>query len=314
MKTKDSQSNASGDTQLVFDRAAVQAHRNRAAAGFADFNFLKAEISARLADRLEGINRQFGTALDLGSHDGSLAQALRHTGKVDWVAGTDLSPAFAVDFEGPSVATDEEFLPFAPASLDLVGSAMSLHWVNDLPGALIQIRQALKPDGLFLGAMLGGETLTELRITLMEAESAVEGGISPRISPMADLRDAGALMQRAGFALPVVDSDRITVTYGDALKLMRDLKGMGESAADRARLTRFTRRQTVLEAARIYHERFADGDGRLPATFDILYMTGWAPAATQQRPMKPGSAQARLADALGTVEKSAEEKVPHKKH
>jgi len=293
---------------LIFDRRAVRAHRDRAAAGYADFAFLKQEVAARLAERLEGINRTFARGVDLGAHDGRLAASLRATGKVAWCAAVDLSPAMARLAPSPACVADEEFLPIRDGSVDLVGSALSLHWVNDLPGALLQVKRALKPDGLFLAAMLGGDTLVELRGCLAEAESAVEGGLSPRISPMADLRDAGALMQRAGFALPVVDSDRITVTYDNALKLMRDLRGMGESGADRSRLKRFTRRGTFLEAARLYQERYGGADGRVPATFQILYLTGWAPAPTQQRPLRPGEARTRLADALDAEEKSTGEK------
>ncbi|MCR9257983.1 MAG: methyltransferase domain-containing protein [Alphaproteobacteria bacterium] len=293
---------------LIFDRDAVRAHRDRAAPRYDDYAFLKREVAQRLAERLEGINRTFNRVLDLGAHDGSLGEALLATGKVGWVAAADPSGGMARRNTGPALVADEEVLPVKPGSLDMVASALSLHWVNDLPGALLQIKQALRPDGLFLAAMLGGETLSELRACLAEAESAVEGGISPRISPMADLRDAGALMQRAGFALPVVDSDVITVTYGDALSLMRDLKGMGESGADRARLNRFTRRRTLLEAARLYQERYAGPDGRIPATFQVLHLTGWSPAATQQQPLRPGQAKTRLADALGAVEKSAGEK------
>ena len=203
----------------------------------------------------------------------------------------------------PALAADEEFLPFAPASFDLVISAVSLHWVNDLPGALLQIRQALKPDGLFLGAMLGGETLVELRGALLEAESEVEGGAGPRVSPFADVADAGGLLQRAGFALPVADRDRITVTYPNALALMKELGEMGESNAVAERRKAMSRRLTLFRAAEIYHERYADPEGRLPATFDVVYLTGWSPHPSQQQPMAPGSAQNRLAEALGSVER-----------
>ena len=208
----------------------------------------------------------------------------------------------------PSLAADEEALPFGRETLDLVLSNLSLHWVNDLPGALIQIRNALKPDGLFLAAMLGGDTLTELRQALMEAEIAETGGASPRVSPFADLSDAASLLQRAGFALPVADSDTITVTYPDAFALMRDLRRMGEAGAVRERPKHASPRRLMFAAAERYAELFADADGRIPATFQILYLTGWAPAASQQKPLRPGSAETRLADALDTKEESTGEK------
>jgi len=179
--------------------------------------------------------------------------------------------------QGLGVVADEEWLPFASARLDLVLSSLSLHWVNDLPGTLIQIRRALKPDGLFLAAMLGGETLRELRHALLEADLAKEGGASPRVSPFVDVRDAGDLLQRAGFVLPVADSDTLTVTYDDPLRLMRDLRGMGETNATHERRDRFSRRATFSRAADIYRQTFAAADGRVPATFQVIYLTGWTP-------------------------------------
>ena len=296
------------DSMLVFDRAAVRARRDRAAAGYAGFSFLKQEVAARLADRLDGINRRFPLALDLGSHDGALAAALAGRNGIERVIAADLSPAMADAARAaghPALALDEEALPFAAGSLDLVASCLSLHWVNDLPGTFLQIRQVLKPDGLFLAAMLGGTTLVELREVMAQAEIDVEGGLSPRLSPFADVRDAGGLLQRAGFALPVVDSDWLTVTYDNALALMRDLRGMGETNAHLERRKGFTKRATLLRAAELYQERFAGPDGRIPATFQVLYLAGWVPdAATQQKPLKPGSAAARLAEALGGVEVS----------
>ena len=220
----------------------------------------------------------------------------------------DLSFEMARRAGGPALVADEEALPFADASLDLVLSVLSLHWVNDLPGALVQIRRALKPDGLFLAAMLGGETLGELRQSLIAAEVAVAGGAGPRVSPFVEIRDAGGLLQRAGFALPVVDADTLTFSYRDAFALMHELRGLGESNAVAARAKRPTRRQTLLEAARLYWKRFGDADGRVPATFQVLYLTGWAPDASQPRPLRPGDAAARLADALGTEERTSGEK------
>jgi SAM-dependent methyltransferase len=185
---------------------------------------------------------------------------------------------------------------------------MDLHWVNDLPGALIQIGRILKPDGLFLGAMLGGGTLWQLRQALGAAESEIEGGLSPRVSPFADLRDAAGLLQRAGFALPVADSETIDVEYADALSLMRELGAMGEGNLVAERRRGLARRATMARAAEIYAERFAQPSGRIAATFEILFLHGWAPHESQPKPLKPGSAARRLADALGGVEQSAGEK------
>jgi SAM-dependent methyltransferase len=206
------------------------------------------------------------------------------------------------------VAADEEMLPFAEGTLDLVVSALALQSVNDLPGVLVQICHALKPDGLFLAALLGGETLTELRQSFAAAEAEIDGGVSPRVAPFADLRDLGALLQRAGFALPVVDADRLTVRYATAFDLMRDLRGMGATNALLERRRTPLRRETLLRMARLYAERFSDPDGRLRASFDIVWLSGWAPHESQQQPLRPGSAKARLADALKTIELPAGDK------
>lgn len=213
------------------------------------------------------------------------------------------------------VVADEEWLPYAPASFDLIVSSLSLHWVNDLPGALVQIRRALKPDGLFIGALFGRATLGELREVLVEAELAECGGAGPRVSPFVDVRDAGGLLQRAGFALPVVDTDTITVSYTSALDLMRDVRGMGESNAVAERRRNFTRRSTLLRAAAIYADRYADEEHRIPATFQIVTLTGWAPHEAQPRPLRPGSAARRLSEALETAELSGGEKAsPRRSH
>ncbi len=311
------------DAMNVFDRRLVRQRRDRAAGRAERADFLWREVAERLADRLDDVRRSFPVALDLGCHDGTLGRLLGARGGIETLVQCDLSPAMARAAAAgsagrpalapdavrrPALAADEEALPFAPASFDLVLSVLSLHWTNDLPGALIQIRQALKPDGLFLGALLGGETLTELRGALMQAELELAGGASPRVSPFAELRDAGGLLQRAGFALPVADRDRITVTYPDALALMAELRAMGESNAVWARPRRPTRRAVLLRAAEIYRDVHADSEGRLPASFEVLYLTAWAPHASQQQPLRPGSAQARLAEALGAEETSAGEK------
>ena len=289
----------------VFDRRVVRLHRERAAAGLGAHDFLFREVAGRLAERLEDVRRKFPVALDLGGHGGVLASALGGRGGIETLVETDLAPAMLGRSRGLRVAADEELLPFADASFDLVASVLSLHWVNDLPGALVQIRRALRPDGLFLAALPGGETLHELRHALAEAEAEVEGGASPRLSPLIDVAGAGALLQRAGFALPVVDVDTIRVTYPDALALMRELRGMGESNALAARRGSFIRRATLAAAAAAYEARFAEADGRIPATFQVLYLTAWAPHEAQQRPLRPGSARSRLADALDAPERPA---------
>jgi len=294
------------DAITVFDRRALRLRRERAA-GAGGGEFLFVEAAERLAERLEDINRVFPRALDLGCRDGLMARAIAARGGIVDLVQADPAPGFAARVGGLRLAADPEILPFAAASFDVVLSALALHWVNDLPGALVQLRQALKPDGLLLASMLGGETLTELRQALIDAEIAEEGGLSPRVSPFADSRDLGGLLQRAGFALPVVDSDRIIATYPDALALMRELRAMGESNAVVERRRGVTRRATLLRAAALYAERFGQADGRIPATFEIITLTGWAPHASQPKPLRPGSATSRLATALDGEEKSAGE-------
>jgi SAM-dependent methyltransferase len=287
----------------VFDRRAVRAHRDRAALSPVDATFLWRAVADRLADRLLDVRRRFPFALDLGCHRGDLLPLLAGRGGIETLIRCDLSPRMAARAGALSLAADEEWLPFRRHSFDLVLSVLALHWVNDLPGALIQLREALKPDGLLLAAMLGGETLKELRSALFEAEMAMRGGISPRCSPLADVRDAGNLLQRAGFALPTVDTEILTVSYPDPLKLMTDLRAMGESNAVMQRRKAFTGRAVMGAAAERYRARFADRTGRVPATFQVIYLTAWAPdAANQPQPLKPGSARTRLAAALATDE------------
>ncbi len=293
---------------LVFDRAVLRRRRERAARDWQDRAFLKREIASRLVERLDDVRRTFACALDLGSHGDEFAAALAGRSTVGWLLRADLGHGFARLARGPAIVADEEFLPFAPGSFDLVVSAMDLHWVNDLPGTLLQMRRILRPDGLLLAAMLGGATLWQLRQALTAAESEVEGGLSPRVSPFADLRDAAGLLQRAGFALPVADSETIEVEYDNALALMRDLGAMGESNLVVERRRGLARRATLLRAAEIYGERFALPSGRVAASFEVLFLHGWAPHESQPKPLRPGSAAQRLADALGTAEHSAGEK------
>lgn len=299
----------------VFNRALVRQRRDRAAPGLGAHAFLFEEAAARLIDRLDDTTRRFPTALDLGCHAGGLAEALRQgtvsRGGIERLVQCDLSPgmARAATATGwPTIAGDEEALPFATASFDVILSNLSLHWVNDLPGALIQARQALRPDGLFLATLFGADTLNELRTAMGDAEIALDGGLSPRVSPFVDVRDAGALMQRAGFALPVVDAETITVSYADPLKLLNDLRGMGETNAVEERRKTPLKRATLLAALARYAELYTENDGRHPATFQIVTLTGWAPDASQPQALKPGTATGRLAEALGTEEVSLGEK------
>jgi SAM-dependent methyltransferase len=296
------------DPLRLFDRAAVRRHRNRAALRPEAAEFLACEAAERLADRLDDVTRRFPLALDLGCRHGVLARLLRGRGGIETLVHADAAFGFARRAPSPAIVAEAEALPFGPACFDLVLSNLDLHWANDLPGALLQLRQALKPDGLLLASLLGGDTLSELRRALMEAELDEESGVSPRVSPFADLRDLGQLLQRAGFALPVVDSDTIEVTYADALALMRDLRAMGESNAVAERRHGFTRRATLLAAAARYRSLFGRLDGRIPAHFEIITLTAWAPHESQPRPLAPGSARTGLAAALGTVEHPAGDK------
>jgi SAM-dependent methyltransferase len=299
---------AMADRIALFDPKLVLAHRRRALGrSLEGVDFLLKAAIDDLVDRLAAVKRQFATAVDLGTPLALLAARLASSGRVGSIARLD-PLADASSSDGHVIAGDMEALPFRDGSLDLVVSALALHWINDLPGLLAQIRRALRPDGLFLANLLGGETLNELRESLTAAEAEIAGGASPRVAPFAELRDLGALLQRAGFALPVIDQDRLTVRYADALELMRDLRAMGAANALSERSRRPLRRDVLFRAAAIYAERFADADGRIRATFDIVSLSGWAPDESQQKPLRPGSARMRLADALGTVEKSTGEK------
>ena len=290
------------EAMTVFDRRAVRLHRDRAATMLDANDFLRREVAERLLDRLDDVKRTFPQALDVGCATGTLGRLLGGRGNIETLVQCDLSPCMAKRAGGLVAVADEEALPFAEGSFDLVLSCLDLHWVNDLPGALIQIRRLLKPDGLFLAALLGGETCSELRQALVEAEVAIEGGLSPRLSPMAEVRDAGNLLQRAGFALPVADADTLTVSYPSPRKLMSDLRAMGETNATAGRRRTLSRRETLVASMARYRELFADSDGRVPATFEVIFLTGWAPHPSQQKPLRPGSASARLADALGSEE------------
>ncbi len=263
---------------MLFDRRARRQHRDRAAR-HGCVKFLHGDVADRLTERLDDVKREFRVALDLGVHHGALSRALGCRPGIEWAVAADPSSGFLVQLGGMRVAADPDLIPFRNGSFDLVVSMLELHWAGDLPGALVQIRHILKPGGLFLAAMLGGSTLVELRTVLIEAELIEEGGASPRVSPAAELGDVAGLLLRTGYAMPVADAEKITVTYPDALALMRDLRGMAETNALAARRRTPLRRATLARAALLYAERFGLPDGRIPATFEILFLTGWAPAA-----------------------------------
>ena len=297
---------------IVFDRRLLRERRARALA-LGPATFLIERVVADFGERLATILRRFELALDLGTPTDDLRRVLAESGKVGPIVAGSPGAHPRDDETAPDVAkfrvvSDEELLPFADGSLDLVVSALALQFVNDLPGTLIQIRRALKPDGLLLAALLGGDTLTELRQAFAAAETEVEGGVSPHVAPFADLRDLGGLLQRAGFALPVTDVDRLTVRYATAGALMHDLRRMGATNPLVARRREPLKRTTLARMTEIYRERFADPDGRIRATFEIVWLSGWAPDVSQQQPLRPGTARKRLADALGVDEMSAGEK------
>ena len=264
---------------LLFDTHAVARNRKRSGRMDAGHQFLRAEIADRMQERLSEVNRTFATRIDLG---GSFVPFLPK----------DVTEAYQTQ------SADDGVLNIAAQSSDLIVSNMVMHWVNDLPGLLVQIRNTLRPDGLFTGSLLGGQTLHELRHAFLAAESEITGGASPRVIPFADVKDLGSLMQRAGFALPVTDVDTLTLTYAHPLNLMQELRGMGEANALISRPKNFLRRNVLLRACEIYQEKFGMENGRIPATFEVMYLTGWHPHESQQKPLKRGSGKVNLADAL----------------
>jgi SAM-dependent methyltransferase len=311
---------------LIFDRSQLRARRRRGLRLGAE-TFLLDRVAEDFADRLQAVVRRFDLAVDLGTPTAAVRAALLRNGAIGSVIALDpmmdaLPPPYPPPLAGEGrvgagdhvvavasrVVADEEALPFADNTLDLVVSGLSLQAVNDLPGVLVQIRRALKPDGLFVAALLGGDTLAELRQSFATAESELDGGASPRVAPFPDLRDMGALLQRAGFALPVTDVGRITVRYATPFALLRDLRRMGATnpLVERRRVP--LRRATLMRAMEVYATCFADSDGRVRASFDIIWLSGWSPHPSQQQPLRPGSATTRLADALGTTEIAAGEK------
>ncbi len=268
---------------ILFDRPLLRARQNRALRG-APATFLLDRVAKDAAERLQAVLREFKSAADIGTPGEQVRNAL--SGRCSQLARIDL----------PDI--ESEPLQLQPEQLDLAVSVLALQFVNDLPGVLAQIRRALKPDGFLLAAMIGGDTLTELRQSFAAAEAELEGGVSPRVAPFADLRDVGGLLQRAKFALPVTDVDRILVRYNSAFALMADLRSMGATNVLVERRRTPTRRATLVRMAQIYGERFADSDGRIRATFDVIWLSGWAPHESQQKPLQPGSAKASLAEAV----------------
>ncbi len=303
------------ENNIIFDRRLLRKRRDRAARLFDDQDELFTSAALELVDRIRLVKRNFPLALNLGTH-GGLFERIFDGAVQEPTIGTlltsDLSPNMILRGSGMRLVADEEMLPFNQHTFDLVISLLTLQSCNDLPGALTQIRRVLRPDGLFLAALFGGETLKELRQVLSKAELEVEGGVSPRIAPSVDVQSMGQLLQRAGFALPVVDIERITLYYDTPIDLIRSLRASGQTNILVERKKSPLRRATLKRACEMYADQFSDNEDRFIATFELLYVLGWAPDPSQQQPLKPGSAKVRLADALNTVEHSAGEKaVPH---
>jgi SAM-dependent methyltransferase len=299
---------------LIFDHKLLRLRRRRAALSEQP-SFLTQRVAEDFTDRLAPVLRHFQLAVDLGTPGNGALKALAASGKAELIVAADALFSSGPSGKGASanqgvlaLAADEEALPFRDGSLDLVVTALALHFVNDLPGVLVQVRRALKPDGLFIAALAGGDTLTELRQSFAAAEAEIESGVSPRVIPLLDVRAAGTLLQRAGFALPVVDLDHVTVRYDSPLALMHDLRALGATNSMIERSRRPLKRALLTRMMEIYSARFSDPDGRLRATFDIVWLSGWAPHPSQQKPLPPGTARQRLADALGAKEYSAGEK------
>ena len=269
---------------ILFDRALLLRRQARAQK-LGPATFLLDRVTEDLDERLTAVKREFSDVADI------------------WTPGEGLLSRDRFKSVARVAPTQDEAVPFRPETLDLAISALAFQFVNDLPGAFAQIRRTLKPDGLLLAALIGGDTLTELRQSFAAAEAECEGGISPRVAPFADLRDVGALLQRAGLALPVTDVDRVVVRYADAFALMGDLRRMGATNILVERRRTPTRRATMFRMAEVYAERFADSDGRIRATFDIVWLSAWAPHDSQQKPLRPGSAKARLEEAVKKARK-----------
>ena len=279
----------------IFDRDLLKSRRSRIASEIKNYDFLLQRVAEDMEERLQTVLREFSLAIDYGSHHGLIGNMLSAHSRVGSVLFADDCPEMLAQCNGNTQLLDMEVLPFEKNSVDLICSGLSLQFVNDLPGVFVQICRALKSDGLFMAALFGGQTLYELREALAVAEEECDGGVSPRVAPFMDIRDGGALLQRAGFALPVTDSDVVTVSYESPFHLMRDLRGMGATniLCDRRKVP--LGRQTLMRMVEVYHDRFGGADGRIPATFEIVSLSGWAPHESQQKPLRPGSAKVRLA-------------------
>lgn len=288
------------DSPLIFDNAQRLRQRTRAAKGdFAARDFLFREAGLRLTDRLDDIARPFPLALEIGSHTGQLREILHGHPKISTLVQAESCAAMAAQNSGLRVVSDDEFLPFTDGVFDSALSVLGLSAINDLPGTLVQLRRALKPDGLLLAMVFGGQTLHELRDVLNRATLEVEGGVTPYVSPFIDVRDAGALLQRTGFSLPVIDAEPLTVTYEHMFALMHDLRGMGEGNALLARRKHFAKRAVFMRAAELYAQDYSDAEERIVATFELVTLTAWTPHASQQQPAKRGSGQVNLNEIFG---------------
>jgi NADH dehydrogenase [ubiquinone] 1 alpha subcomplex assembly factor 5 len=296
------------DERLLFDRKLLRERRTRFAHEIAARELVLAHVAREIAERVALMLRPFPLALDLGAYHGLLGRKVAQLPSVGTMIYAESVLALATRCPRPAVVCDEDVLPFKDTSLNLIVSGLALHRVNDLPGALLQIRRALAPDGLFMAALLGSGALSELREALIEAEAEAEGGASPRVAPFGDLRAYGALLQRAGFALPVADADTLTVLYASPGEVMREIRALGGGNVLLARSRKPLARRTLKRAEDIYRARHSTPDGKVKASFEIVYLSGWGPDPSQQKPLKPGSAAQRLADALGTTERSAGDK------
>jgi NADH dehydrogenase [ubiquinone] 1 alpha subcomplex assembly factor 5 len=289
----------SADPAKPFDRELLRQRRNRVAIGGNRHDFLLRRVTEDICERVQIVRRGFSKVLNLGAHTGVLSRSLRNLTNVGLVVDADHCDGLLTHCDGPCVVCDEEALSFGHGDLDAVVSGLSLQFVNDLPGTLVQVRRALKPDGLLVAALLGGETLRELRHVWFLAEEEITGGASPRVAPFIDVRALGGLSQRAQFALPVVDSEILTVTYKTPMALMEELRAMGASNVLSARRRVPVTRGLLMRACEIYQELFATADGRVPATFEVLTLTAWVPDESQPKPLKPGSATISMTKVLG---------------
>lgn len=304
---------ASDSAPDLFDRALLRQRRRRARLAAArpeagDAGFLLDSVLADVDERLAAVERRFELAVDLSDDDGRVARTLANNPRVETLFRLGEAASATDKDDAPAVVGDLEVLPIGADKVHLVTSLLALQWINDVPGALVQIRRALQPDGLFLGALMGGSTLHELRDVLTLEEEEASGGITPRVMPFIDVRDFGGLLQRAGFALPVTDVDALTVRYDNLFALMTDLRAMAATNILGQRSRQPWTRRRAMRAAQLYAERYSDPDGRIRATFQVISFSGWAPSDVQQKPLRPGSARTRLADSLGASERSAGEK------